>query len=180
MSNPRIHTAAICSILLFTACESNASPMLPDRSRSDIVQLSVDSVTIAAGQTIRLKLRDPEALDFQGKVLNGSTVEWNSTSPSVATVDSAGVVSATTIGRTSVVVYALGKSDTAIVNVVTPIVAVAMIDSEPLAVAVAVGATARLRAIAVDADEQLVANPGFSWSSSADSVATRPFQTPVL
>lgn len=69
---------------------------------------SADTLSPGSSQTFTAITRDSI-----GGLLSGRVITWTSTSPPVATVTSAGVVSALTAGVTSLIATSEGKSDTA-------------------------------------------------------------------
>lgn len=79
------------------------------------LRLAADSLLLTAeGDTVRLSA---VVLDRTGHPVDGAPVAWRSLVPLVATVDSAGVVTARGGGRAEVVVRSGARADTAIVTV---------------------------------------------------------------
>ncbi len=120
----------------------------------------------ALGDTVRLSV---ELRDRSGRVLPGADVAWASADTMVATVDSAGLVTAAGVGETRVTVAAGGVSGEAHVSVTQSTHSVAV---SPAADTIVHGDTLRLSAQVSDANGYPVAGPEFSWSSSDISVAT--------
>jgi uncharacterized protein YjdB len=143
------------------------------RAPIDHIQITADSLTVAAGRSAQLSFR---ALDESGATIDSaafsvSQTRWNSTMTSIATVDSVGLVSASTLGRTEIVLTIEGKTDTAIVDVVP--VAVATIElSAPPQFGISAGSSYQITPVAKDAAGNALPNRTFLWSSSDATVAT--------
>ncbi|MDE0396046.1 MAG: Ig-like domain-containing protein [Gammaproteobacteria bacterium] len=114
-----------------------------------------------------------EVRDQNGEVMAGTTVTWNSSATSVATVDQSGFVTAVGDG-TAVIAASVnqgsGATGTAIVTVTQSIVSVEV--SPSTAELTALGATVHLTASAFDANGHAVVGAEFSWESSDTAVAT--------
>ena len=131
----------------------------------DSVAVSPGADTIAVGDTLRLAA---EAFDRNGQTVAGAVFEWSSDDASVATVDSAGLVSAAGNGTATISATAGSASGTAEVTVMQTVDSVAV---SPGADTIAVGDTLRLAAEAFDRNGQTVAGAVFEWSSDDPSVA---------
>ena len=66
------------------------------------IDVAPDALTLRVGATITL---DATVSDLEGRPVHGAEVEWSSDAPSVASVSSAGVVTALSPGSTSIVAY---------------------------------------------------------------------------
>ena len=121
----------------------------------------------AVGRTVRLTAR---VLDQWGEPLPGAAVErWSSGDASVATVDSAGLVTAVARGRTVVTAAVGGASGSAEVVVAWISGGVSVTPAEAT---LAPGDTLRLVASVTGDDGHPVTGAEFAWSSSNESVAT--------
>ena len=130
------------------------------------VAISPDTVAFTAlGQTARLAA---EVRDQVGRAMEGEPVSWSSADTLVATVDSAGLVTATGTGATTVAAAAGSASATAVVTVTQSAGSVVVL---PPAATIALGDTLRLTAEAFDENGHVVADAEFDWSSSDLSVA---------
>ena len=130
------------------------------------VEVTPDTVELTAlGQTVRLAA---EVRDQIGRVMTTSVL-WSSGDTLVATVDSAGVVTAAGGGATTVTARAGEASGTAAVAVMQ---AAGSVHVSPATDTIAVGATLRLAAEALDANGNAIAGAAFTWSSSDTSVAS--------
>ncbi len=131
------------------------------------VRVSPDSVTFAAiGDTARLAAM---AVDANGHAVADAEVAWSSGDTLVAVVDSAGLVTAVGGGRASVLAVSGEAAGSAAVTVDQ---AVAEVRVSPDSVTfAAIGDTARLAAMAVDANGHVVADAEVAWSSDDTLVA---------
>ena len=131
------------------------------------VEVTPDTVSLTAlGQTAQLAA---EVRDQIGRVMSGEAVLWSSRDTLVATVDSAGLVTAAGRGATSVTARAGEASGPAAVTVMQ---AAGSVHVLPAAEMIAVGDTLRLAAEALDANGNAIAGASFTWSSSDASVAS--------
>ena len=121
----------------------------------------------ALGDTLRLSA---EALDANGNAVADAEFAWESSDPSVATVDATGLVTAAANGAAAVTATAGSASGTVMVTVDQ---VVASVSVDPVADTLpALGDTLRLSAAALDANGNAVADAEFAWESSDPSVAT--------
>ena len=126
----------------------------------------VDDPIVAAKDTARPA---PLAFDIAGRpLLSGVRFSWQSAAPTVATVDSAGVVRARALGTTTLTLRAALSEATATMNVLPVVRNVTL--SSPLA-QVLDGDTLQLTARAFDYLSQPMARR-FVWRSSSPGVAT--------
>ncbi len=117
------------------------------------------------GQEVQLAV---EVRDQIGRALADIDVSWSSDDASVATVDSAGLVTAVGMGATRVTATAGDATGAAAVTVMQSAGSVTV---SPAADTIAPGDTLRLGAEAFDANGHTVAGAAFTWSSSDASVA---------
>ena len=160
---------------LVSACGDSAAPTastpLPDPPRPITVEVNPATSELAAlGASVQLSA---EVRDQNGEVVAGTTVTWNSSNASVATVDQSGLVMAVGDG-TAVIAASVnqgsGATGTAIVTVTQSIVSVEV--SPSTAELTALGATVQLTAGAFDANGHAVAEAEFAWESSDAAIAT--------
>ena len=137
------------------------------RQRPAAVEVTPDVDTLVAlGETVRLAA---EAADANGHPIEGAVFAWSSGDEAVATVDSAGVVTATGNGTATVTARADGASGSAMATVIQ--VADSVLVSPPARM-FGVGDTLRLTAEAIDANGHAVGGTTFAWTSSDVSVAS--------
>ena len=133
---------------------------------SEAVTVEPDSVLFSAlGDTIRLAA---EVRDQIGRVIVDAPVSWTSGDTLVASVDSAGLVTAVGNGTARVTAVADEATGQALVTVVQSARSVVV---TPPTVTTPVGDTLRLVAEAFDANAHLVESAEFNWSTSDPSVA---------
>jgi len=131
------------------------------------VTVKPDTVTLVAlGDTVRLVA---EVLDEFGREIPDAEVAWSSSHATVATVDSAGLVTAVGVGETTVTATAGEASGDAVVAVMLPVRSVVV---SPAEATIGPGDTLRLAAEAFDANGHRVSGAVFTWASSDGSVAT--------
>ena len=147
-----------------------------------VVQQRVATITVTPG-TRNLYLTttfafSAAAVDGLGHPMPGVTsFAWMSTAPSVATVDTAGHVSATGLGATQIRATSGGITGVANLTVLTPITRIAVVvDTVGAATTdtftlTSLGLTRRYRAIAHDTLDAVMTGVTFTWASTNPSVA---------
>ena len=141
-------------------------PPEPPRATAITVAPATTELT-ALGATAQLSA---EVRDQNGQVIAGATVTWASSSPEVAAVDAAGLVTAASNGAATITASAGTASGSAAVTVAQEASALVV---SPAADKVPVGDTVRLEAEVRDAnDHALAGDASVTWSSSDPSVAT--------
>jgi len=169
----RTATSRLAGLLLataLTACGDSEGPTDPDAPGLPPV-----SSVVVTPQSVELEMastHDFEATTYDsgGAVLAGRSVNWTSSDPGVATVDSTGRATALTPGVSRIVATSEGVSDSASLTVV-PVPAAAVI-AEPADTLLEVGQSAQLTAEVRDGEGNPLAGRHVSWSSSAPTLAT--------
>lgn len=156
---------------LFSGCTDNDVPNISGVEdhfvEAVVVQPFIDTIlvneSITAGDqaTFRATLYNKA-----GSALTGLSFVWRSSDPTVATVDSGGVVSAVGLGTAEITASA-GKVGKAIVEVLPEVKAIVV--KSPVSQVLARD-TVQLTATALDYDDAPMATT-FTWSSSAPAVA---------
>jgi trimeric autotransporter adhesin len=135
---------------------------------------AVANVTVApaassliVGGTVTLT---PTLTDAGGSTITGRAVTWTSSNDAVASVSTAGVVTAKTIGTATITASVEGRSATASVNVKSATVTSVAVTSGT----VRVGSRVQLRATGTlnDGTTQTLTGSAVNWSSSDQSKAT--------
>jgi uncharacterized protein YjdB len=130
------------------------------------------SVSLGASSVVADKTTKATAVlkDAGGTTLTGRAVLWSSNDPAIATVDSAGVVTAVGPGSTSITATAEGKSGSAPLTV-TASTTIASV-SVSVASSINVGKTAQATATLKDASGNVVTGRTVSWVSSDAGIAS--------
>jgi photosystem II stability/assembly factor-like uncharacterized protein len=132
-----------------------------------VIAISPDSVRLdAIGDTVRLRA---VILDLSGDTIGGVSPVWRHTDPSVAVVDSDGLVTATGNGEAAIIARLGGVADTA--QVVVRQIAVSVVDM-PASLQLVQGETRIIEPRALDARSETVADAAFTFTSSDTDVAT--------
>ncbi|MGE0355184.1 MAG: Ig-like domain-containing protein, partial [Gemmatimonadales bacterium] len=87
----------------------STAPNPPPADQISAVVVSAPSQVLAPGDTIRLTA---QVMDANGRVLPNEPVTWSSSNPAAATVDAQGLVTADTVGATTISAVARGKRGT--------------------------------------------------------------------
>ena len=130
------------------------------------VSLNVLGALLNVGET---QVLTATVFDALGGQLLGRTVTWASANPAVATVNSAGVVTAIGVGTTNVTATVEGRSATASVQVTAPVASVVV---SPRAANLLVGGVLQLNATSLDAAGAVLARRAVTWVSSNAAVAS--------
>ncbi len=128
------------------------------------VKLPSGVLSIGAGMQATVVL-----LDASGTELDERTVAWQSSNPSIATVDANGVVTGIANGNVTINAISEGKVGSAALIVATPVASSVVI--EPGVVSVMAGQQAPLTASVVDQGGSPIAGTTVSWSSDNAGVA---------
>jgi uncharacterized protein YjdB len=137
----------------------------------ETVEVEGPLLDLLPGGTVQLTAR---AFDARGQLVTGRAFRWQSDAPTVATVDSDGLVTAEAAGE----VIISASADHATGGVFLTVLgdapqAVAWVDLEPSSeVELAAGATLRLEATAHAADGQVLVGRTLTWETSNLDVAT--------
>ena len=131
------------------------------------VRLTPTSRDLLVGQTVALTA---ETLDAQGNVLPSRPVTFTTSNATVASVSTAGVVTALAPGSAIITAASEGKSAVATITVTS--VPVASVAVTPDANTLVVGQTAQLKAEPRDASGQPLAGRTVTWSTSAPNVVS--------
>ena len=154
--------------MLFLSCGDGAvepTPPAPVPVASTVTVNPASATLIAIEETARFTA---EVRDQMGRVMPEAAVEWASTDTSIAAVDAAGLVTATTNGSVIITATAGSVSGRAAVTVAQEVSSVVVSPHERT---IARGDTLRLTAEAFDENGHPVEGALFSWSSSDAGVA---------
>ena len=131
------------------------------------VDVSPASATAQVGSTVQLTAVPEDSTDTP---LQGRTVTWASSAPSVATVSAAGLVTAVKVGSATITATSEGKSGTAAITVVN--VPVTSVDVSPATLNLQVNGSAQLTATPRDASGAPLTGRAIAWASSAPGIAS--------
>lgn len=134
-----------------------------------VATVSVDpsTVSVIKGLTTTLAAITKDA---NGNVLSGRAVTWHSLASSIATVNTAGLVTAVLEGTVRITATSEGQSDTATVTVLP--VPVASVSVSPIGASLEIGANITLTATARDAGAHPLVGRTITWTSDAPAIAT--------
>ena len=158
--------AVLAGLALAWACtDDDTTSVVPD-PRPTIVTVTPEAVSLSAlDDTVRLAAR---VLDQNGQEMADAAVAWTTSEPSVAAVDTSGLLAAAGNGSATVTATSGAASGSAAVTVAQQ---VTVVNVQPVADTIVAGDTIRLSAGAFDANGHSVSGSEFTWSSSDVSVA---------
>lgn len=110
------------------------------------------------------------ALDSNGVTVTGQTFTWTSSSPSFATISTAGIATGVAPGSSQITALTAGITSTAVTITVSP--SIASVSISPMTATIKVGQTQQFTASAVDANGNTVSQAAFSWHNSFGGVAS--------
>jgi uncharacterized protein YjdB len=131
------------------------------------VAVSPASATLTQGQTVQLTATPRDA---GGNPLTGRAVAWSTSAASVATVSTAGLVTANAPGSATITATSEGKSGTATVTVSGA--SVASVTVSPASASLYVHQTVQLAAIPRDSVGNPLTGRPVTWSTSGAAIAT--------
>ena len=155
-----------------TACSSyDTSNTIPtERIPVASIAVTLPSPSLLPGQTQRAIAA---ARDASGAPLSDRPIVWQSSLPSIATVDNTGEVSAVIPGATIITASSEGVSGQSALTVMAPSpIPVASVAVTPATASLLVGATVQLSAVARDAAGNAMSGKTVTWSSSNGAIAS--------
>lgn len=157
---------AMLALLVAIAC-SDDSPSGPETSPVASVTVSPATRSLIVGNTATLTAA---LADANGRPISGRPVAWSSNRNDVATVTSAGVVTAVAAGTATIEATSEGKRGTAVITVTR--VPVARIDITPVTLSLVEGESDNLSAVAKDANGEVLDDRAIAWRSSDVTIAS--------
>lgn len=134
------------------------------------VTVAPSTASVAVGGTVTLAATTRDA---GGNTLTGRLVTWTSSSSSIATVSSSGVVTAVAAGSATITATSEGRTGTAQITVNAPPPApVATVTVTPASDTLTAGGTTTLDATTRDASGNVLTGRAITWTSSATGVAS--------
>ncbi len=164
---------AVLMMAVMTACgggggDGSTAPTPPPANAgvaTVTVTMSPAQITVGATATATAELRSGV-----GAVLTGRSVDWSSSAPAIASVNSAGVVSAVAAGSATITATSEGKSGSAPIAVApAPVATVAITLALPT---LTLGATTTASAVLRDERGATLTGRAITWTSTSPSVAT--------
>ncbi len=156
--------AALLALLLLVACTTD---QLTDTTTVASIALTPPTATVETGRTVPLAA---QPRDENGAPVTNRPIAWSSSNTQIATVSTAGIVTARAAGEARIAASAGGQSATATITVTER--DVASVQVQPVALSVRVNRTAQLVARPLDAENAPLAGRPVTWSSSDPAVAT--------
>lgn len=153
----------VVCIVALAACAESAVESIPVAS----IDVTPDTATVRAGGSLSMSAR---VLDSTGATIDVGGVVWSSSNASVASVSSAGVVTALLPGTARIAVSAGGKSATADITVAARDVASVVVN--PPTLSIRVGVSTPLQVLTLDAEGGTLTGRAVTWNSSAPAIAT--------
>lgn len=147
------------------ACSSDLGPALPGPSVTRVV-VSPDSVSIHIGHTLQMTA---SPLDSAGKGVPGKSVTWSSSDTAIATITSAGLVTAKTFGTVILAAGVDSVSGTALIVVLMP---VAFVSATPDSITMVRGGQLQLTAILHGPGGVPLSDRVVTWSSTIPANAS--------
>lgn len=162
------HGVSVVSLVLAvwvlpTACDSGSAP--PEPTTLSLTPSTISFTALGQTQQVSASVRDQD-----GQVMAGAGLSWTSSAPSVASVSSAGLVTAA--GNGTATVRATAGSASASVSVTVQQEASVVEVTPATATLSAIDETVQLAASAEDANGHAVSGASFTWSSSDEECAT--------
>ncbi|MGE0441456.1 MAG: Ig domain-containing protein [Gemmatimonadales bacterium] len=130
------------------------------------VEVSPASATMLPAQTTQLTATTRDAT---GATVNGRTVTWSTGNAGVASVSTAGLVTAVSPGIATIAATSEGKTGTSDITVLAP---VATVTVDPPAATVAPGQTVQLTAATLDGAGNPLSGRPVVWTSGSTGVAS--------
>lgn len=149
-------------------CGGGSEPSAPTTATAAAtIVVTPSTQNLAVGAKLPLQA---QVQDASGQAVRDATVFWSSSDTTIATVSSAGVVSAKAVGTVQIAASAGGKSAVATVAVVP--VPVASVSVLPGTGTITAGATLALSAVTYDAAGAVLPDRQVLWATSAPQIAT--------
>ena len=170
MKHVRIPSAlaiALGALIAVSAACGDDGPSGPDDDVAT-VELTADSETIELGSTAQLEL---DIRDQNGNVIDPEdvTIEFTSSSATVATVSETGVVTSVGVGSAVITVDVDGVTDTITINVIAEITSINVVETE---LDVITDETLPLEITVLNAAGEPVTDPSLTFSSSDPAIVS--------
>jgi uncharacterized protein YjdB len=163
---PALAIALGAMIAVSAACDDDGPIGLDDDVAT--VELTADSETIELGSTAQLELT---IRDQSGNVIDPEdvTIEFSSSSATVATVSEAGVVTPVGVGSAVITVEVGGVTDTVTLDIIAEISSIDVVDTE---LDLVTDETTTLDITVLDAEGDPVVDPSLTFTTSNASIVS--------
>ena len=141
--------------------------VIPPSVASVAVTPALASVPVGASVQLAAVVKDAG-----GTVLSGRITTWASSAPSVAYVNSTGLVTGAAAGSATITATSEGTNGSSTVTVTSPPAPVASVAVTPASASVLVGQTVQLTATPRDANGSALGGRAVAWSSSNNAIAS--------
>ncbi len=166
MSFRSIFPAAV-AVALITACSGDPCGSLTEPLVVASLQIAPARLDLRVGQSRQL---NAAALTRCDRPVVDAAIVWESDDPSVATVSPSGMVTAVTVGSTTLRATSEGK--TALASVLVSVVPIAEVAIAPGSVSLWQGYDVQLTAQVTDSAGNIIAGHAVAWSSSDPTIAS--------
>jgi len=160
---PRLALLSSCTLAFVVACGGYSSGPPPVAT----VDVSAPPASIVVGQSAQLSAT---AKDAKGNTLTGKTATWSTSSATIATVSSAGLVTGVAPGTASITATIDGKAGSQPVTIVPP--PVASVTVSLASSTVPTGQNTQATAVTRDAANNVLTGRNVAWSSSNPLIAS--------
>ena len=163
---PALAVALSALIAVSAACGEDGPSGLDDEVAT--VQLTADSETIEIGSSAQL---DVDIRDQSGNVIDPDdvTIQFTSSSATVATVSETGVVTPVGVGSAVITVNVGGVTDTITIDIIAEISSIDVVDTE---LDLVTDETTTLDITVLDAEGDPVVDPSLNFTSSNASIVS--------
>jgi uncharacterized protein YjdB len=169
-------TGVVTGVSVGTASITATSEGQSGSATITVTQAPVATVTVSLAASSINAVQATQAtatlLDSQGRALTGRAIIWTSDNASVATVSSAGLVTAVAPGSANITATSETKVGSAPITVTPAPVAIVMVTPSSASLVLGINPTQQLTAVTKDAKGVVLTGRTVLWSSSNNAVAT--------
>ena len=169
--NKTVELGALLFSLLLWSCGGDSTPTAPPPTPTPVatsITLSATSLSFSSlGETSQLSAT---VKDQNGATMSGASVTWSSSSASIATVSSTGLVTSVADGTATITATSGSLSATASVTVAQA--AANLVLSDSILTFASLASTQQLTATVTDASGETISGATVTWTTSDAAVAT--------
>jgi len=163
--------AALLTMMMLAACGEGTTETGGQPTPEPVASVAVNPGALTVEMGVEMEIA-AEPLSAEGRVLSGRAVSWSSSDEAVATVSSAGRVTARGAGVAFIRATVEGKTGEARLQVAAPAPTVDRVVVMPGDLSLATGEAQTVMAVAYTAESAPVGGLPVAWSSSNEQVAT--------